>query len=155
MMYMLVLSVLLAGCTSSPPATVDEQAVDFTLMTLHDEALSLSAFEGKRVMLNFWATWCGPCREEMSHMQKAYDQHSDAAIIAVNMTDQDYGKTRVQSFVEEYRLTFPVVLDEAGDVAKLYGVIAVPTTIFIDEQGRITDRVSGPLTTAQIDAYMQ
>lgn len=154
-MYMLVLSVLLAGCTSSPPATVDEQAVDFTLMTLHDEVLSLSSFEGKRVMLNFWATWCGPCREEMPHMQKAYEQHSDAAIIAVNMTDQDYGKTRVQSFVEEYRLTFPVVLDEAGDVAKLYGVIAVPTTIFIDEQGRITDRVSGPLTTAQIDAYMQ
>lgn len=154
-MYMLVLSVLLAGCTSSPPATVDEQAVDFTLMTLHDEVLSLSSFEGKRVMLNFWATWCGPCREEMPHMQKAYEQHSDAAIIAVNMTDQDYGKARVQSFVEEYRLTFPVVLDEAGDVAKLYGVIAVPTTIFIDEQGRITDRVSGPLTTAQIDAYMQ
>lgn len=147
------LLMLLAGC-SDAPASVDEQAPNFTLSTLTDTPLSLVDFEGKRVMLNFWATWCAPCREEMPHMQQAYEQ-SDAAIIAINMTNQDYGKERVQSFVEEFSLTFPVVLDEDGEVAKQYGVITVPTTIFLDEAGNVIERISGPVTAEQIDSYMQ
>lgn len=87
-------------------------------------------------------------------MQQAYEQ-SDAAIIAINMTNQDYGKERVQSFVEEFSLTFPVVLDEDGEVAKQYGVITVPTTIFLDEAGNVIERISGPVTAEQIDSYMQ
>lgn len=150
---MLFCSIVLASC-SSAPAAVDEQAPHFTLSTLTGEELSLADVEGKRVMLNFWATWCAPCREEMSHMQQAYDE-SDVAIIAINRTDQDYGAQRVQSFVEEFGFTFPIVLDETGEVAKQYGVITIPTTIFIDEAGNVIERISGPVTAEQIDSYMQ
>lgn len=153
LLILLMSIVIVTGCSSAPPAEGDA-APNFSLQTMTDDTLNLADYKGQRVMLNFWATWCGPCREELPHMQQVYAAQSDAAVIALNMTDQDYGTERIEAFIEEFSLTFPIPLDETGDVAKQYGVITIPTTFFIDEEGHITDKVSGPLTVAQIDAYM-
>lgn len=144
---------LAAACQNAPPIKGDE-APPFTLQTMNEDTLNLADYKGQRVMLNFWATWCGPCREELPHMQQVFSEQPNAAVIALNMTDQDYGKERIEAFIEQYALTFPIPLDEAGEVAEQYGVITIPTTFFIDEEGRITDKVSGPLTATQIEAYM-
>lgn len=147
---------LLVGCQQqqAEQAVVGSMAPSFTAPTLQQEQLDLAAFKGKRVMLNFWATWCGPCRDELPHMQQYYDEATDIEMIAINRTDQDYGIDKIQAFTDEYGLTFPVVLDEDGDIAKKYGVLAIPSTYFLDENGTITAVISGPLTAEQIATYM-
>ena len=121
-----------------------EAAPDFSLETLDGEAVSLSELKGEKVILNFWATWCPPCREEMPEMQKFYDAHQDdIKIIAVNFNEKD---KKVVEFLDEFGYTFPAPLDRDGATGTDYGVITLPTTYFINTDGVIQEpRHVGPM----------
>lgn len=111
-------------------------APDFEVMTLEGEQRKLSDYRGKRVMLNFWATWCPPCRAEMPDMQKLYE-NEEVTVLALNMTATEQNEEVVADFVEEYGLTFPILMDEESDVMNAYRIQAYPTSYMIDSNGRI------------------
>lgn len=127
-------------------------APDFTLKTLEGDALTLSEFRGKPVVINFWATWCGPCRQEFPDFQDAATDNADRlVVIGVNNTSTDQ-KENVGEFITEMGVTFPIVLDETGDVAKTYQIFGLPTTIFIDENGVVLEVFTGPVNKAYIES---
>jgi peroxiredoxin len=134
----LLISVLLiAGCSNeseAPPEEEDIQAPDFQLDTLDGQTVALSDFRGEVVLLNFWATWCGPCASEMPFIQQVYDEWSGKGlrVLAINIGES---AGTVTSFLEEYSLSFPVLLDIDGAVATQYGATNIPTTFLIDQEG--------------------
>lgn len=130
---------------------VGSMAPDFVLENLSGELIRLSDLRGQKVFLNFWASWCGPCKDEMPHMQEVYENRSSEdtfEIVAVNMTKRERSQQHVTEFVETYDLTFPVLFDHNGEVEKLYEVIAYPSSYVIDEQGVITHYFKGPVKSA-------
>lgn len=120
-------------------------APDFELTTLDGDEVSLSDFRGQRVLLNFWATWCPPCRAEMPDIEEFYLNH-DVVVLAVNLTDAEPNVQQVQDFVDEYYLSFPILLDETVSVATMYEIQPIPTSYLIDSNGVIQNKAFGPLT---------
>ncbi len=117
-------------------------ATDFELRDLNDISRKLSSYKGHVVFLNFWATWCGPCRYEMPSMQRLYTEFKDDGLVIVAVDLQE-SKAQVKSFVEEYNLTFPVLLDKNGKVGAIYGARSIPTTFLLDRDGYIFARAIG------------
>ncbi len=145
------LSYFLIGMAQGPPF-VGGPAPSFELRNLQGAAVKLSDLKGSTVVLNFWATWCVPCIKEMPELQKAHRSLKDKGIkiLAVNFGERE---TKVQEFVEEYKLDFPVLLDTFGTVAEEYKVIKLPVTYFITPQGIVRDEVvGGGLTQAVIES---
>jgi peroxiredoxin len=132
-------------------------APDFTLETLGGDAATLSAHRGKVVIMNLWASWCGPCRAEMPALQKVYAAHRERGleVLAVNSTFQDR-ESDAQAFAQEFGLTFPVLLDRDGAVSQRYLLRALPSTFFIDRQGVIRSVVfGGPMSEAVIESKIE
>jgi peroxiredoxin len=124
---------------------VGEPAPDFTLRTVDGQTVSLSDFRGKPVMVNFWATWCGPCQVEMPLFRQAYTDHAgELVVLAVDVQE---APEDVRGFVKRNDLTFPVVLDRDGLVSTLYRVRGLPTTFFVDRDGIVVEAHRGALTT--------
>ncbi|WLR48051.1 redoxin domain-containing protein [Halobacillus litoralis] len=121
-----------------------QQAPDFTLKTLSGEEVSLSDYRGEKVMINFWATWCPPCRAEMPDMQE-FSQNEDIQVLAVNLTETEASVQGVRDFVDEFGLTFPILLDKDVSVANQYEVNPVPTSVFVDEEGKISSVMLGAM----------
>ncbi|MYL45752.1 redoxin domain-containing protein [Virgibacillus halodenitrificans] len=128
---------------------IGDTAPDFELVSTNEEKVKLSDYRGKKVMLNFWATWCPPCREEIPAMQNFYDE-KEIVILAVNLTQTEAKKQDVENFMEKHRVTFPVLLDEASDVSNKYRIQPIPTTYMIDSQGRIRFKAYGAMTYEQM-----
>ncbi|MYL60613.1 redoxin domain-containing protein [Virgibacillus halodenitrificans] len=128
---------------------IGDTAPDFELVSTNEEKVKLSDYRGKKVMLNFWATWCPPCREEIPDMQNFYDE-KEIVILAVNLTQTEAKKQDVVDFMEKHRVTFPVLLDEASDVSNKYRIQPIPTTYMIDSQGRIRFKAYGAMTYEQM-----
>jgi thiol-disulfide isomerase/thioredoxin len=118
------------------------QAIDFTLQDLAGRETSLSAFRGKVVFLNFWATWCGPCTAEIPSMEQLYTELKDQGFTIVAVNSQESAE-QVSAFVQEVGMSFPVLLDSAGKAGATYTVRAIPTTYIIDPQGSIRGRMVG------------
>jgi len=140
--------------TTVPQAVmVGERAPDFTAETASGETIRLRDLRGRPVVLNFWATWCAPCRVEMPALQSASQRYEESGltILAINAMEP---VDRVNEFMDELGLTFPAVLDPEGEILDLYEVRVFPTTIVIDAEGRVHARHFGPLTDEQIDEYM-
>ena len=133
---------------------VGNLAPDFTTMTDTGETISLSGMRGQIVLLNFWATWCGPCRVEMPAFQAQFERYAgqDFTIIAVNNSES---LSVVREFRDDFGLTFPLALDERGIIQSQFGILSYPSTFIIDEQGVIASRHFGALTIEQIDALFQ
>ena len=135
-------------------------APDFTLKTLTGETFTLSELKGKKVILNFWASWCPPCKKEMPHLQKYYEKEAkedNAVIVAVNITHAERSMDRmktVQQFVDGFDLTFPIPLMEEEGVDKLYQIITIPSTFMIDTEGRIQHQIIGPLDQEALRGYV-
>ena len=123
--------------------SVGDRAPDFTLPTLAGNHVRLSNYRGKLVFLNFWATWCPPCRQEMPSMESLYQRLKgrDFEMLAVSIDSK--GADHVQSFVATYGLTFPVLLDPNKTVYRLYGLTGVPETFIIDQNGDILLKIIG------------
>ncbi|MBA4601187.1 thiol-disulfide oxidoreductase ResA [Thermoactinomyces mirandus] len=130
-----------------------EKAPNFELSTLDGKTVKLSDFKGRVILLNFWGTWCEPCRTEMPALQKAYENYhkEDFVVLAVNIAETDVA---VSSFADQYGLTFPVLLDRNRDVTRLYQVGPIPSTFFIDKDGKISNKVEGPLHLGQLHQYI-
>ena len=125
-------------------------APEIELSTIAGETVSLSDLRGKAILLNFWATWCPPCRSEMPAMQQVFmDYEQDGfVVLAVNNLLQDH-REDVEAFIFEENLTFPVLLDSTGSASSKYQVNSMPTTFFIDPAGIIREVViGGPMSEA-------
>ncbi len=129
----LLLFVLVAG-----PAVGDENqpAPDFTLMDANDQPVTLSDLRGQVVMINFWASWCGPCRREMPMLEQISQRYEPLGftLIGVNVEENPADG---QAFLKERPVSFPVLYDPENDISKLYDVVAMPSTVLIDRQGNI------------------
>jgi len=128
------------------------QAPDFSLQTLDGEQVKLSDYKGEKVVLNFWATWCKPCREEMPDLQSFYSKSdSDVVILAINMDAHN----DVKGFIDSYDVTFPILLDEEDEISNMYRVISLPTTYFIDENGEIDQKHIGQISYDQLEEVVE
>ena len=116
---------------------------DFTLPNLDSKKISLKDFRGKLVFLNFWATWCVPCREEMPAMEKLYQEFKETnfVVLAVNVKDR---KQDAVNFAKELKLSYPIVIDPDAQVGLLYGAWGLPTTYLIGRKGEGLARAWGP-----------
>lgn len=133
---------------------IGKSAPDFTLTKLDGTNVKLSDLKGKKVILNFWATWCGPCQQEMPDMEAFYKEHKEnVEILAVNYTPSEKGggEEKVSNFIKEKGITFPVLLDKNIDVTTAYKVITIPTSYFIDTKGVIQDKFIGPMTQKEME----
>jgi len=122
--------------------TPSSDPVEINLKDTRGDSVRLSDFRGKIVFLNFWASWCGPCRIEMPSMEKLHRRLKgrDFAIVAVNLQEQ---ASRVKAFLKQYGLTFTVLLDTNGRVGARFGIRAIPTTFILDRQGRLIGHALG------------
>lgn len=136
---------------------VGDKAPDFMLNQVNDynelETVRLSDYEGKGVMLNFWGTWCEPCEDEMPYMQELYPEYKEKGveIIAVSLDATEFV---IDKFIEKYNLTFPVPHDTKGQVRDLYKIGPIPSTFFINPEGKIVEIVEGALTLERLEGYL-
>jgi peroxiredoxin len=142
-----------SGAPSSEKAPAPQAgfpAPDFELASTSGEIVRLSDLRGQAVLVNLWATWCPPCREEMPSIEKVYNEYKDQGfvVLAVNMTYQDDAR-KIAPFLTERGLTFPVLLDETGDMADDYQLRSLPSSFFIGRDGVINEVViGGPMADA-------
>ena len=133
----------------SPPMQVkapdqrDAVAPEFALADLAGNRVRLSEHRGHVVLLNFWATWCPPCRAEMPSMEKLYQAYRDRGLVILAVSGDRGGKTVVESFVRERGVTFPILLDPGNEVFAQYGVRGLPTSYFLDRGGRFVSAEAG------------
>ncbi|MGS2777744.1 peroxiredoxin family protein [Robertmurraya sp. GLU-23] len=152
MTFTLPHSMAKAAPDNLPGLRVGEKAPDFELMTLDGKTVKLSDYRGKKVILNFWATWCPPCKAEMPDIQKFYNEADDnVEILAINI-DPQYD---VKKFVREANVTFPVLLDSKDEVNNLYRILTIPTTYFIDGEGIIRSKHLSVMTIEIIREHIK
>jgi cytochrome c biogenesis protein CcmG, thiol:disulfide interchange protein DsbE len=128
-------------------------APDFTLTALDGGEMQLSSLRGQPVILNFWATWCPPCRAEMPELEALWQRYRDNGLLLIGV-DQGESAATVERYARDIvGTTFPLLLDTNQAVGRAYGVRALPTTVLIDRQGRIQEiRIGGPLNRAMLAA---
>jgi len=128
----------------------------FTLKTLEGDTARLAEYLGHPVLINFWATWCKPCRGEMPLLIAAYRAHEEEglAILAIDLTDQERSLKDVRKFQAEFQMPFPVLLDEKGKTRRLYALRGVPTSVFVGSNGVVRAVNRGPIEAAVLQQYL-
>jgi len=121
-----------------------QAAKSFEVETPDKQLLRLSEFKGKVVFLNFWATWCKPCEEEMPSMQRLYERYKSQGLVVLAISADTGGAAQVAPYLKRHNLTFPVGLDPKASVSSLYGVWSVPSTFIIDKRGNRAYFANGP-----------
>ncbi|MFC4323160.1 redoxin domain-containing protein [Litchfieldia salsa] len=135
---------------------VGNQAPDFELQVVDGGTIKLSELKGKKVLLNFWASWCEPCLEEMPAMQELHDHKSeDVVILAVNMTVTEKSLQNAEDFVKEHGFTFPVLLDVTNKTSSNYEVLNLPVSYFIDTNGVIYHRFPGAMSLEYMEDTLE
>lgn len=132
-------------------------APNFSLQSLDGKTITLSDLIGKPIFLNFWASWCPPCKAELPVFIKTFNLYKsdDITFISINTTYQDHLED-VKKIVADNQINFPVLLDVEGQISRLYQIQALPTSLFIDEQGKITEIIyGGPISEAVLEINLQ
>jgi len=138
---LLAILVLIASCDQDTGAvrsnTENQVAKTFTLESLEgDEEISLEDFKGKPIVVNFWATWCGPCKQEMPFFEKTWKEYKDKEVVFIGIDVMD-DKDNAQEFIEKLGISYTNLYDPSGKTSNSYGVVALPATFFIDKNGDI------------------
>ena len=128
-----------------PAARVGRLAPDFTLTDLDGNSVTLSDFRGKTVFINFWATWCPPCRAEMPEIEAVYQEYKNQDVVVIGVDIRE-NESEVRQCVEEDDFSWIFVLDTTGAVSASYAITAIPTSFFLDEEGVIQSAQIGPMT---------
>jgi len=141
-LIILTCMLLVTGCSAPSVAQVGKSAPNFQLENLDGQPVSLSDFRGRPVLLNFWATWCPPCRGEMPYLQEVYEAWSGKGVVvlAINLGESP---AQVKGFLETHNLSLPVLIDIPGDSAHQYNISSIPTSFFIDSDGIVREKVLG------------
>ena len=141
-----------------PTESISENAApDFTVTDADGNEVKLSDFRGKGVVLNFWASWCGPCKSEMPHFQEAYEQYGEEVqFLMVNMSTA-FGDSRsdAEQVLTDGGYTFPVYYDTNAECAYGYGVTGIPMTFFIDKNGNLVSGKTGMISMADLERRIQ
>lgn len=140
-----------ASDASSPPADAD-LALQFTMTSLDGEEVALASLRGRYVLVNFWATWCGPCRDEMPYLEQLSIDHADQlTVLGVNMNEEP---ERIYPFVEEFGLTFPVLLDPPDELIMENNVRGLPVSYVVGPDGTVVYRKIGEILPKQFDPWL-
>jgi peroxiredoxin len=137
-------------------SVLDQPLPDITLTSRQGETFRLSDMKGHIIFLNFWATWCEPCRDEMPALQQLQDEQAANGVQVVAVTDPTYGQTEedIAAFIERYNLTLTIALSSDPAVYNTFGIVALPITFIIDWQGTVRYRHIGPLTAEDMATYL-
>lgn len=127
-------------------------APDFTLRDTGGREVRLSDLRGKKVLVNFWTTWCGYCKEEMPLLQKFHDENGGGSwrVLTINITSSEKSVSQVLDYIKSNNYTFPVLLDEKGSVASLYRVSSIPASFILNEKGEVIKTKIGAFTAKEI-----
>lgn len=137
------------------PLSAGDRAYDFTVNDLEGNPVSLADYRNRPVVVNFWATWCAPCRLEMPALQDAYEKYQEEGLVILALDQDEPADVARAFFYDEMGLTFSSLLDEGSKVSASYGSYGVlPSTYFIDADGIVTAIHRGPLTTSQLEGYL-
>ncbi|KGR84871.1 thiol-disulfide oxidoreductase ResA [Lysinibacillus odysseyi] len=133
---------------------VGAEAPDFELVDLNGKVHRLSDYKGQGVLLNFWGTWCDPCKREFPAIERQYKSFESQGVhvLALNIAQSDF---EVKNYVKNMGMTFPVAIDQTKSVMEAYNVTNLPATILINKEGKIEKIVTGEMTEAQIAAHME
>jgi thiol-disulfide isomerase/thioredoxin len=128
----------------SPPVGVKigNLAPEFSAVDLNGKTVHLADYHGKPILLNFWATWCGPCLREMPFLQKIYEDYSNAGLVIMAINIQE-NSAKIKEFLLTNHLTIPAFLDKSGIISDEYGIASIPTTFFLDKDGIIRQKIIG------------
>jgi thiol-disulfide isomerase/thioredoxin len=137
-----------AGGIETPDPLAGHTVPDFELKSLSGETIRIADLRGHPVLINYWTTWCPPCREEMPLLQKRSEKYPDLVVLAI---DSDEDEATVKDYIDRYGYTFTVLLDPDWNVERMLGVMAYPTSIFIDPEGIIRARYVGGMTSRVLD----
>ena len=149
LLTILASGILVTGCAEA--LEIGKAAPSFQLTDIDGQSVSLSDFQGKPVLINFWATWCAPCLFEMPYIQEVYDEWAEPGLVvlAINVGESP---SRVENFMHYFNFSFPVLLDMKKNVAAKYNVIGYPTTYIVDSESIIRDIRIGPFrSVAEIE----
>lgn len=143
---------LIASCTPPASGTVGTQSPDVTLRTMEGQTIKLSErLTGKPTIINFWATWCVPCITEMPELEAAAKRHPNIQVLAI---DQQEEVERVKAFLAEENINLPILLDPTGETQRAFRVRGLPTSVFVNKDGKITAVHVGQLNRDSIEKYV-
>jgi peroxiredoxin len=149
--FFFILSVLLLGSACS----VSAESVDFTLPDIQGKQRSLSEFRGKWVLVNYWATWCPPCLEEMPELEIFHTGHKDKDAVVVGINLEQIDPARLKSFVEEQFISYPILLDRPRPRTELGSIPGMPTSFLVSPEGKVVARQVGRLTATMIESFIE
>lgn len=139
---------------SGPPLQIGDQPYEFVLPGVDGQTVALSQFIGRPILVNFWATWCGPCRIEMPEIQAVWEEHRDDGLVVLAL-DQDESAEEVQAYFDELGLTFTPLLDEGNRTARNFGLQGtLPASVFINPDGEVSVIHRGVMTRGQLDSFL-
>ena len=155
--WLALVVLLLAACGGSGGGDEGigegQRAPDFRLESLDGSQMSLGDQRGQVVLINFWATWCAPCRAEFPDIQATYEARKDEGFVVLGVNAQE-ARGAVEPFVRAMGASFPILLDENGQVAKIYRPVGLPMSVLVDQEGVIQVRHVGLLSREQLDKYL-
>jgi thiol-disulfide isomerase/thioredoxin len=136
-------------------STATAEPVDFELEGLDGETYRLSDFRGKWVLVNYWATWCPPCREELPELEVFHSNHKDKDAVVLGVAMERITKERLRMFVDEQFLSYPILMMNPASTTELGRVPGLPTSYLIDPQGELAARQVGPVTLDDLEAFIK
>jgi cytochrome c biogenesis protein CcmG/thiol:disulfide interchange protein DsbE len=137
----------------SAPLQVGEPVPSFRLTALEGSPMDLSAHQGEVVVVNFFASWCAPCREEAAELENAWREYGDAGVQFYGIAYKD-AASKAQAFLETFDVTYPSTVETGNRTARAYGVTGVPETFIVDQQGHLVRHFIGPITQAELSEVL-